>query len=491
MFSVLQRIGKSFMLPIALLPAAGLLLGIGGSFSNAATIAAYPILDNSVLQAIFVVMSNAGNSVFANLSLIMAIGLTVGLSKENKGAAALAGAVAYVVMNSSIDAMIQISGQTDLTIDTGVMGSIVIGGTVAYLNNNYHDIKLPEFLGFFAGSRFIPIISSFIAIFIGGIFFIIWPPIQNLLVTTGKMIADLGAVGTFFYGFGLRLTGAFGLHHMIYPLFWFTELGGVETVNGVQVVGAQNIFFAQIADPNHTGLYTEGTRFFAGRFATMMFGLPGATYAMYKVIPDERKKKYAGLFISVALTSFLTGITEPIEYMFLFVSPFLYVFHAFLDGVSFFIADILNISIGNTFSGGLIDFLLFGVLQGNSKTNWIYVIPIGIIWFGIYYFSFKYFILKFKIATPGHLTDDLSEEGYSLEEIATEVINGLGGIENINSVEACITRLRVQIDDSQKINEELITKTGPNGIINVQGGVQIIYGAKADPLSKIINKKLK
>ncbi len=490
MFSLLQRIGKSFMLPIALLPAAGLLLGIGGSLSNQATIAAYPILDNDFLQVIFTIMSNAGNSVFANLALIMAIGLTIGLSKENKGPAGLAGAVAFVVMNATIDSMIQINSN-EVAIDTGIAGSVAIGCTVSFLNNRYHAIKLPEFLGFFAGSRFIPIISSFVAIIIGSLFYLIWPPIQQLLINGGEIIGQMGVLGTFFYGFFLRLTGAFGLHHMIYPLFWFTELGGVEAVNGIDVVGAQNIFFAQIADPNHVGLYTEGTRFFAGRFATMMFGLPGATYAMYQVIPDERKKKYAGLFISVALTSFLTGITEPIEYMFLFVAPFLYVFHAFLDGVSFFIADIINIAIGNTFSGGLIDFLLFGVLQGNDKTNWIYVIPIGLLWFGLYYYSFKYLILKFNIHTPGHLSDDLANENLQIEDIALIVMDALGGKENIKSVEACITRLRIELNDGTKINEAQITKTGPNGIINVKGGIQIIYGAKAEALSRIINKRLK
>ncbi len=491
MFSYLQRIGKAFMLPIALLPAAGLLLGIGGALSNPATIAAYPILDIPQLQYIFILMADAGNSVFSNLSLIMAIGLAVGLSRDNKGSAALAAAVSFIIMNASIGSMITISGNENLAIDTGVVGSLVIGIVVSNLNNRFSDIKLPDFLGFFAGSRFIPIISSFSAIFIGMVFYLIWPPIQNLLVDGGTLISQLGYFGTFLYGFLLRLTGAFGLHHMIYPLFWFTELGGVEVVNGAQVVGAQNIFFAQIADPSHVGLYTEGTRFFAGRFATMMFGLPGAAFAMYKCIPAFRRKKYIGLFFSVALTSFLTGITEPLEYMFLFVSPALYVFHAFLDGLSFMIADILNIAIGNTFSGGFIDFFLFGILQGEDKTHWMYVLPIGVAWFGLYYASFTFFIKKFKIATPGHLEDDIVEENVTLDDTAYDILEAVGMTDNIISVEACITRLRFELKDSSIVNEEKIKETGANGIVKVQGGVQIIYGAKAEPLAKIINKEMR
>ncbi len=491
MFSYLQRIVKAFMLPIALLPAAGLLLGIGGALSNPATIAAYPVLDIPQLQYVFILMADAGNSVFSNLSLIMAIGLAVGLSRDNKGSAALAAAVSFIIMNASISSMITISGNENLAIDTGVVGSLAIGIVVSNLNNKFSDIKLPDFLGFFAGSRFIPIISSFASIFIGMIFFLVWPPIQGLLVSGGEIIAQMGYIGTFFYGFLLRLTGAFGLHHMIYPLFWFTELGGVETVNGIQVVGAQNIFFAQIADPTHVGLYTEGTRFFAGRFATMMFGLPGAALAMYKCIPSIRRKKYIGLFVSVALTSFLTGITEPLEYMFLFVSPLLYVFHAFLDGLSFMIADILNIAIGNTFSGGFIDFFLFGILQGEDKTHWMYVIPLGIAWFGLYYTSFTFFIKKFNIATPGHLEDDLVEENSSLDDMAFNILEGVGQINNVVSVEACITRLRFELKDSSLVDEDIIKETGANGVVKVKDGIQIIYGAKAEPLSKIINKEMR
>ena len=397
MFKMLQKIGKAFMLPIAILPAAGLLLGIGGALSNPTTVATYPVLNNPVLQGVFTIMSAAGTVVFANLAMLLCVGLCIGLAKRDKGTAALAGVVGFLVMNATIKALLGIFSPEGAAIDTGVVGAIVIGLVAVTLHNKYQNIELPQVLGFFGGSRFVPIVTSFASIFVGAVFFLIWPPFQQLLVSTGVFIAQAGPVGTFFYGFLMRLCGAVGLHHMIYPMFWYTELGGVETVAGVAVAGAQKIFFAQLADPNHIGLYTEGTRFFAGRFSTMMFGLPAACLAMYHCVPKERRSKYKGLFLSVALTSFITGITEPIEFMFLFVNPLLYVIHSFFDGVSFFIADVLNISIGNTFSGGVIDFTLFGILQGNAKTNWILEIPFGAVWACLYYTFFRWYITKFNI----------------------------------------------------------------------------------------------
>ena len=304
MFGFLQRIGKAFMLPIAILPAAGLLLGIGGAFSNANTIAAYPILDNEVLQGIFIVMSKSGDVIFANLPLIMAIGLAVGLAKAEKGVAALSAAVAFLVMKAAISGYIIAFGSDLEQIDTGMVGAIVIGSLVVFLHNRYRNIELPQVLGFFGGSRFIPIISSICAIFVALVFFIVWPIFNQMLISFGGTISKLGPIGTFLYGFVLRITGAIGLHHAIYPLFWYTPIGGTEVINNVSVVGAQNIFFAQLADPEHTGLFTEGTRFFAGRFLTMMFGLPGAAYAMYRAIPKKEKNYFQGLFISLPLLHF-------------------------------------------------------------------------------------------------------------------------------------------------------------------------------------------
>lgn len=491
MFKQLQKIGKSFMLPIAILPAAGLLLGIGGALSNPNTVQAFPFLDIAWLQGIFSIMSSAGNVVFANLALIMCIGLSVGLAKKDKGTAGLAGAVSFLVMNAAISGMITAFNPAVESIDTGVVGAIVIGLTVSFLHNKYGNIQLPAVLGFFGGSRFVPIVSSFAAIFIGGVFFLIWPTFQGWLVSAGNAIAGLGPIGTFLYGFLLRLTGAVGLHHMIYPLFWYTELGGVATVAGQTITGAQNIFFAQLADPNHTGLFTEGTRFFAGRFATMMFGLPAACLAMYHCVPKAKRKLVGGLFLGAAITSFVTGITEPIEFMFLFVAPWLYVVHAVFDGLSFFIADILNISIGNTFSGGLIDFTLFGVLQGNDKTNWILVLVVGAIWFALYYFTFRFLITKFNVMTPGREVEGEEVKVVtkdSLNEVAEEILAALGGADNLDDVDACITRLRVAVKDVSKVDKTKIKSLGATAVLEVKGGIQAIFGAKADPLKQKINE---
>ncbi|MBP2098261.1 PTS transporter subunit EIIC [Enterococcus rivorum] len=493
MFKKFSQLGRAFMLPIAILPAAGLLLGIGGALSNASAVQAYPWLDQQWLQTILSVMSNAGNAVFSNLALIFAIGLAVGLANGDKGTAGLSGGVAFLVYTATVSGLLQLF-TPDKTIDTGVVGSIVIGGTVAFLHNRYRKIELPRFLGFFGGSRFIPIIASFTAIFIGVFFFLVWPPIQNVMVNVGEAVAKMGSIGTFLYGFLLRLTGAVGLHHTIYPMFWYTSLGGVETVAGEQIVGAQNIFFAQLADPNHTGLFTYGTRFFAGRFATMMFGLPAACLAMYHAIPKERRKDSGGLYASGALTSFLTGITEPIEYMFLFSAPWLYVIHAFLDGCSFFVADLLNIRIGNSFSGGLIDFLLFGVFQGNARTHWLLVIPVGLLWAFIYYAVFTFFIKRFKVSIPGMEADDLQENHFvldtntSLNQEAQIIIDSLGGEGNILSVEACATRLRVGVKNSEIVQKKIMQQLGATAVFEINGGIQAVFGGKADLYSQEINQ---
>ncbi|MBS4761414.1 PTS transporter subunit EIIC [Carnobacteriaceae bacterium zg-ZUI252] len=486
MFKTLQKIGKAFMLPIAILPAAGLLLGIGGALSNPTTVATYPILNNSGLQAAFSIMSSAGEVVFANLALLLCVGLCIGLAKKDKGTAALAGVTGFLVMTATIKALVGLYMAKDASIDTGVVGAVVIGMIAVKLHNKYYNIQLPQFLGFFGGSRFVPIVTSFAAIAVGAVFFLVWPPFQQLLLSSGAYISQAGPIGTFFYGFLMRLCGAVGLHHMIYPMFWFTELGGVSTVAGQSVVGAQKIFFAQLADPSHVGLFTEGTRFFAGRFSTMMFGLPAACFAMYMCVPKAKRKKYAGLFFGVALTSFVTGITEPIEFMFLFVSPALYVIHAFLDGVSFFIADILNISIGNTFSGGVIDFTLFGILQGNDKTNWLLQIPFGLIWSALYFFVFKWYITVFNVATPGRNEEETADGEIekidtkdSLKEDSVVIIEALGGRENIEDVDACITRLRVAVKDVAKVDKATLKKIGAVDVLEVAGGVQAIYGAKA------------
>lgn len=483
MFQRLQKIGKSFMLPIAILPAAGLLLGIGGALSNPNTVMAYPVLDQPVLQSVFQIMSAAGAAVFANLFLLLTVGLCIGLARQDKGTAALAGVTGYLVMNATIAALLTIYNPEGQAIDTGAIGALAMGSVAVFLHNRYCNIHLPQVLGFFGGARFVPIVTSFAGIALGVVFFLIWPPVQQWLVETGKSIAGTGAIGTFFYGFLMRLSGAVGLHHMIYPIFWYTELGGVEQVAGAQVVGAQKIFFAQLADPGHTGLFTEGTRYFAGRFDTMIFGLPGAALAMYHAIPKARRGKYKGLFLGAALTSIITGITEPLEFMFLFVAPFLYVIHAFFDGVSFLIADLLNVRIGNTFSGGIIDFFLFGILQGQARTHWLYVLPVGVAWFFLYFFTFRFLIARFNVPTPGRVEDSLEEmvpvAPKSSNSIAPQIIDALGGAENIIDVDACATRLRVGVHQADKVDKAALKRLGAVDVLQVAGGVQAIFGGKA------------
>jgi len=440
-------------------------------------------------------MSAAGEVVFTNLALILCIGLAVGLAKKDKGTAGLAAAVGFMVMNATIGAMITVFHPEGVqSIDTGTVGAIAIGCMVTFFHNRYRNIQLPAFLGFFGGSRFIPIVSAFGSMFVGAFFFLFWPIFQGWLVVAGNQIAGMGAFGTFLYGFLLRLTGAVGLHHTIYPMFWYTELGGVATVAGEQVAGAQKIFFAELADPAHQGLYTYGTRFFAGRFATMMFGLPAACLAMYHCVPEKRRKMVVGLFFSAALTSFVTGITEPIEFMFLFVSPWLYVVHAFFDGLSFLVADLLSIRIGNTFSGGVIDFTLFGVLQGQAKTHWIYVLFVGAIWAALYYVTFRFLITKFNVATPGREGDESDEihvetKG-TIAETAIAVLEALGGADNIEDCDACITRLRVAVKDASKVDKDRIKALGATAVLDVKGGIQAVFGAKADLIKNKINEVL-
>ena len=457
-FEKAQRFGKSFMLPIAVLPAAGLLLGIGGALSNPNTLTAYPFLDVDWLQAIFTIMTSAGSIVFANLSVLFAVGVAVGLAKTDKGTAGLAALLAFLVMNATINALLTLNGTLAhenpgavgqgmtlgiQTLETGVFGGVVIGLVTCALHSRFNKVSLPQFLGFFSGSRFVPIISSLAAIVVGAVMTVVWPHFQKLIFGLGGLVDATGYLGTLLYGFILRMLGPLGLHHI---------------------------------DPNTQQFYAGTSRFMSGRFITMMFGLLGACLAMYHTAKPENRKLVAGLLLSAALTSFLTGITEPIEFSFLFVAPVLYVIHAFFDGLAFMMAHILHITIGQTFSGGLIDFLLFGVLQGEAKTNWMYVPMVGIPWFFLYYFTFRYLINRFNWLTPGRENAAPTESGLPQSERAAAVIAGLGGKENLEEVDCCATRLRVTVKESSKVDEAALKATGARGVIIRGNGVQVIYG---------------
>ena len=490
-FEKAQRFGKSFMLPIAVLPAAGLLLGVGGALSNPNTLTAYPFLDVGWLQAVFTIMSSAGAIVFANLSVLFAVGVAVGLARTDKGTAGLAALLAFLVMNATINALLTLTGNLAQsnpgavgqgvvlgiqTLETGVFGGVVIGLVTCALHQRFNKIALPQFLGFFGGSRFVPIVSALAAIVIGALMTVVWPPFQKVIFGLGGLVEATGYVGTLLYGFVLRMLGPFGLHHIFYLPFWTTALGGSEIVNGQLVEGTQRIFFAQLADPATQQFYIGTSRFMSGRFITMMFGLTGACLAMYHTAKPENKKRVAGLLLSAALTSFLTGITEPIEFSFLFVAPVLYVIHAFFDGLAFMLAHLLHITIGQTFSGGFIDFILFGVLQGEAKTHWLRVPLVGVPWFFLYYFTFRYLITRFDFATPGREKETQAAVPMDVSERAQAIVDGLGGRDNLQDVDCCATRLRVTVNDGRKVNEAALTATGARGVILRGNGVQVIYG---------------
>lgn len=493
------------MFPIALLPVAGLLLGIGASFSNPHMIKSYNLEwvlgEGTFLNFVLSIMSNTGSIIFSNLPIIFAMGIALGMANKEKGAAVLSSAIAFFVMHETIHSLLELTGKLEPgamlegTIDSicgikslqmGVFGGIIVGMGVAYLHNKFYKIKLPNVISFFGGVRFIPIISSVAYILVGTLMFFIWPYVQSGMYTLGNLVVASKYAGTFVYGLIERALIPFGLHHVFYTPFWYTGLGGTAIVDGYYITGAQNIFFAELASPNITKFSVDATRFMTGKFPFMIFGLPGAAYAMYKTAKKSKKEAVGGLLLSAALTSVLTGITEPLEFTFLFVAPLLYAVHCIFAGISFMLMHILNITIGMTFSGGFIDLLLFGILQGNAKTNWIYIIPVGVAYAIIYYFVFKFAIKKFNLITPGREEDELESKLYTKKDfeatkkdnISEILVDGLGGIENIDNVECCATRLRINVKDSEKVNEELLKQSGCAGIIKKGKGIQIIFGPR-------------
>ena len=514
-FSILQRIGRSFMFPIALLPVAGLLLGIGASFSNAQMVSSFGLEwllgEGTFLYFVLTVMKETGNIVFANLPIIFAMGVALGMAEKEKATATLSAAIAFLVMHQSISSMLNLTGKLDNgvmldgsvgsvcgieSLQMGVFGGIIVGLGVAALHNKFYKIKLPTVLSFFGGTRFIPIISSLVYIFVGVLMYFIWPTVQSWIFALGGLVTGTGYIGTFIYGIIERALIPFGLHHVFYTPFWQTGLGGTAIIDGSYVTGAQNIFFAELASSSTTHFSVNATRFMAGKFPFMIFGLPGAALAMYSVAKPSKKKVAGGLLLSAALTAMLTGITEPLEFTFLFVAPILYAIHCVFAGLSFMLMHILNVAVGMTFSGGIIDLLLFGVFQGNEKTNWINVLPVGIAYFVIYYFMFKFIIQKFNFITPGREEDELETKLYTRKDLDASkqdnvsqlIVEGLGGIDNIEDLDCCATRLRVKVADSSKVDEDKIKKSGSSGIISKGTGVQIIYGPRVTVIKSDVDE---
>ena len=518
-FGVLQRVGRSFMLPIAILPVAGLLLGLGSSFTNETTIATYHLQkvlgDGTMLHALLTIMNKVGSAIFDNLPLIFAVGVAIGMAKKEKEVAALSSMIAFFVMHVSISAMLSINGEilTDGSIakdvlegtvasvcgiqslQMGVFGGIIVGLGVAALHNRFHKIVLPNALSFFGGSRFVPIISTIVYMFVGILMYFVWPAVQSGIYALGGLVTGTGYFGTLIFGIIKRALIPFGLHHVFYMPFWQTAVGGTMEVAGQMVQGGQNIFFAQLADSaNITHFSADATRYFSGEFIFMIFGLPGAALAMYRCAKPEKKKQAGGLLLSAALASMLTGITEPIEFSFLFVAPMLFAVQVVLAGAAYMIAHMLNIAVGLTFSGGFLDLFLFGILQGNAKTSWVRIIPVGIIYFILYYVIFTFLIKKFDLKTPGREDDDVETKLYtkadvnarkegqktsetgSKDAVSEMITEGLGGKKNISDVDCCATRLRITVYDTERVNDEILKQTGSRGIVKKGQGVQIIYG---------------
>ena len=518
------------MLPIALLPIAGLLLGVGASFTNTTMLEAYNLLGimgpGTFLYSVFTLLSSVGTVIFDNLPILFALGVALGMAENEKATATLSAAIAFFVMHKTINALLLITGRLEPgvmqegtianvvgieSLQMGVFGGIIVGLGVAYLNNRFYKIRLPNVISFFGGTRFVPIISTLAYVLVGVLMFFIWPFIQTGIFALGDLVLRSGYAGTLIYGFIERILIPFGLHHVFYLPFWQTGVGGSMLIDGVMVYGAQNIFFAELASPATTAFSVSATRFMSGKFPFMIFGLPGAALAMYTCAKDTKKKVAGGLLLSAALTAMLTGITEPIEFTFLFVAPILYVIHSLLAGLSYMLMHILGVGVGMTFSGGIIDLTLFGILQGNAKTNWIMIPLVGIAYFIIYFFLFRFLILKKNYATPGREDDteetklytradynakkngeDAPQSGVKDDHTVSKLIlEGLGGKDNIVSLDCCATRLRVSVKNGDIVSDSLLKQSGAAGVIKKGAGIQVVYGPQVAVIKSELEDYLK
>ena len=524
-FEVLQRVGRAFMLPIALLPIAGLLLGLGASFTNEATLSAYNLLDimgpGTVPYTIFSLLASVGTVIFDNLPLLFAMGVALGMAENEKATATLSATIAFFVMHKTISTLLFISGKLEVgtmpegtvanvvgieSLQMGVFGGIIVGLGVAWLHNRFYKIKLPTVISFFGGTRFVPIISTVSYILVGVAMFFLWPFVQTGIYALGDLVLQSGYAGTLIYGFVERILIPFGLHHVFYLPFWQTGVGGSAMIDGVMVYGAQNIFFAELASPNTTRFSVEACRFMSGKFPLMIFGLPGAALAMYTCAKSEKRKVAGGLLLSAALTSMLTGITEPIEFTFLFVAPILYVIHSVLAGLAYMFMHLLGVGVGMTFSGGLIDLTLFGILQGNEKTNWLMIPLVGAAYFIVYFFLFRFLIRRKNYATPGREEGEENVKLYTradynekkntqksedADRISKLILEGLGGKDNITTLDCCATRLRVTVKDEGLVCDDVLKASGARGVIRRGEGVQVVYGPQVSVIKSELEDYMK
>nr|WP_153906086.1 glucose-specific PTS transporter subunit IIBC [Staphylococcus aureus] len=488
LFGQLQRIGKALMLPVAILPAAGLLLAIGTAIQGEALQHYLPFIQNGGVQNVAKLMTAAGSIIFENLPMIFALGVAIGLAGGD-GVAAIAAFVGYIIMNKTMGDFLQVtpknvtdpaSGYASIlgipTLQTGVFGGIIIGALAAWCYNKFYNINLPSYLGFFAGKRFVPIMMATTSFILAFPMALIWPTIQSGLnaFSTGLLDSNTG-VAVFLFGFIKRLLIPFGLHHIFHAPFWF-EFGSWKNAAGEIIHGDQRIFIEQIRE----GAHLTAGKFMQGEFPVMMFGLPAAALAIYHTAKPENKKVVAGLMGSAALTSFLTGITEPLEFSFLFVAPLLFFIHAVLDGLSFLTLYLLDVHLGYTFSGGFIDYVLLGVLP--NKTQWWLVIPVGLVYAVIYYFVFRFLIVKLKYKTPGREDKQSQAVTASATELPYAVLEAMGGKANIKHLDACITRLRVEVNDKSKVDVPGLKDLGASGVLEVGNNMQAIFGPKSDQI---------
>ncbi|MCE5567975.1 PTS transporter subunit IIABC [Staphylococcus pseudintermedius] len=500
-FGQLQRVGKALMLPVAILPAAGILLALGNAMHNEQLVSLAPWLKHEVFVILSTIMESAGQVVFDNLPLLFAVGTALGLAGGD-GVAALAALVGYLIMNATIGKVMHISidqifsfadGAKTLsqanklpqhalilgipTLQTGVFGGIIMGALAAWCYNKFYNITLPQFLGFFAGKRFVPIVTSLVAIVTGVVLAFVWPPIQEGLNDLSNFLLNKNLVlTTFIFGIIERSLIPFGLHHIFYAPFWF-EFGSYVNQAGEVVRGDQRIWMAQMKD----GVEFTAGAFTTGKYPFMMFGLPAAAYAIYRQARPERKKIVGGLMLSAALTSFLTGITEPLEFSFLFVAPILYLLHVLLAGTSFLVIHLLDVKIGMTFSGGFIDYILYGLLNWD-RTHALYVIPVGIVYAIIYYFLFTFVIKHLNLKTPGREDEVAETRDTSVERLPFDVLDAMGGKDNVKHLDACITRLRVEVLDKAKVDVNALKELGAAGVLEVGNNMQAIFGPKSDQI---------
>lgn len=497
-FGVLQQIGKALMLPVALLPAAGILLAFGDAFQNPALTALFPAMTSPAFQLTVQVIEQAGGVLFANLPLLFTVGVAVGLS-GGEGVAGLAAIVAFLVMNTTMGIVAGVTSEllasknpayTSVmgipTLQTGVFGGILVGIFAALVYRRYFNITLPDYLSFFAGKRFVPIVAASGAVIIGIAMVFVWPPLQyGLNYFSHHMIDANKTLATFVFGVVERSLIPFGLHHIFYNPFWY-QFGTYINKAGNVINGDQSIFFAQLKD---VVPFTAGA-FMTGKFPFMMFGLPAAAYAIYKEARPEKRRLIAGIMGSAALTSFLTGITEPIEFSFLFVAPLLFAIHCFFAGLSFMTMQLLDVKIGMTFSGGVIDFILFGVIP--NRTQWWLVFPVGMVFAVVYYFGFRWAIRHWDLKTPGREVEDAASATATnaITSLAGQILQALGGKTNLAELDACITRLRVSVKQMQSVDQAMLKRLGASGVMVVGDNLQIVFGPKSDQLKTEIQQIL-